>query len=489
MTEHPAAWPPEPPEDDLPPWPPEDEADDAFERALDFRRDVAEELRRLRVRSEARRLADQEAAAGRDYAGLYLRADELDSLPAARPLIDGTLTRGTYAILRGRDHTFKSFIALDWAWCLASGKPWQGLEVDPVRVLYIAGEGAHGISKRQRAWQAAWQTQIPAEMFTLRREALNLFAGGPALEELVERVSTGRYGLVVVDTLRRVSGRAEGNGTDMGVVVDNLDRIKHATLDGSVLVLAHTTKDDGDTRGFSGIEDDADTVWHAKRDADRHPLALDLKNTKMKDGPDGHVHELTLSPVLDSLVVSKHARAFLPAEDNTEADEAILAAMHDAFAQTGASVTALAEVTGMPRSTLYKARGRLLRTGQLVTHRKGGTDYLNLPGVGVESTVESHPGFHTDSTPPVDVAPTPFHTPTEHDSTPVHADSTPGFHTCPHPSPALLEPGGVESTVDETAQAADDHPAPCEVCGEPLSDLRRWNGKDRCVDCERTAAS
>ena len=420
-----------------------DPRDDELERQMAFNRGVHEELRRLRIRDEARRQWELERHPLEDYAKLYLDADELDQLPAAQPLIHGVLNRESYVILRGRDHTFKSFVALDWSWCLATGKRWQARDVEQVRVLYIVGEGAYGIHQRKQAWEAAWRTPIPAGQWVMRRQALDMHHGGPPLDELLERVHTGRFGLVVVDTLRKVSGRADGNGSDMGAVVDNLTRLREATDNGSVVVLAHTDKNDVDTRGYSGIEDDADIVWHAKRPHDAPPLALDLVNTKMKDGPDGERIELTMSPVLDSLVVSKYARHGQVAPSETyDADEALLTAMHETFATTGASTRQLIDVTELPSSTVYKARGRLLKSGQLVTRKKGGTDYLFLVGApvaaapgadsqgagqGVESGVESPWNRTPDSTA--------FHTPVESPSTPTPEHDSTAFHTPPHPIP------------------------------------------------------
>ena len=48
--------------------------------------------------------------------------------------------------------TFKSFVALDMACCVAIGRPWHGRAVKQGRVLYCVGEGAAGFPKRLRAW-------------------------------------------------------------------------------------------------------------------------------------------------------------------------------------------------------------------------------------------------------------------------------------------------------------------------------------------------
>lgn len=305
-----------------------------------------------------------------------LNADELDDLPTPEPLIEGVLNRHSYAILRGRDHTFKSFVALDWALCLATGKAWQGRTVPHrIRVLYIAGEGAYGLAARKRAWESAWQRQIDPAGFTLLPRAVDLFSGRE-LDELLRVIEEGFYTLVIVDTLRRASGKAEGNGSDMGTVVDNLDKIKRATVNGSVLTIAHTDKGDNDSRGFSGIEDDADIVWHAKRE-DGSPR-LELTNTKMKDGPDGLTLNLLASDSHGSLIIEA-ATEQASRMETTANQEAVLHAMRTKFADLGASANTLMEVTGLSKSSFYDARRELLRAGLLVSAGTKARPTLELP--------------------------------------------------------------------------------------------------------------
>ncbi|MEC9051835.1 MAG: AAA family ATPase, partial [Actinomycetota bacterium] len=218
----------------------------------DFARDVRREVRTMRAREAARAQIAAENTARHDYTDHYLSRSQLLDLPAPDPLIDRVLPRHAYGILRGRDHSLKSFTAVDWACCLATGKPWQGHATVQVPVLYIAGEGAHGLAARIEAWEYAWGRLVPDTHLTIRKTALDLPAPGPAFDHLLEHITSRGYGLIVVDTLRRVSGAADGNSSEMGRVIDNLDRIKQATHDGTVLAVAHTDKGDHDTRGYSG---------------------------------------------------------------------------------------------------------------------------------------------------------------------------------------------------------------------------------------------
>jgi hypothetical protein len=301
----------------------------------------------------------------------FLLGDQLDELPAPESLIDGVLTRHAYGIIRGRDASFKSFVTLDWALCLATGTRWQGRATERVKVLYVAGEGAYGLAERKRAWESARGVAVDPEWFVVRTSAVNLYRTGAAFDHLLRHIKDGGYGLVVFDTLRRMSGGAEGNGSDMGVVVDNLDRVKRLTADGTVLAVAHTGKGDNDTRGFSGIEDDADIVWSVKREGDLKEVRLTC--VKMKDGPDGHKIDLRLRAEGESLVVepaNPTLSEMLSGSGVPESDEKIMAVMHELFADIGATVTDLTGATGFSKTTVYRSRKRLIDVGRLRTEKR-----------------------------------------------------------------------------------------------------------------------
>ncbi|WGY03720.1 AAA family ATPase [Nocardioides sp. QY071] len=329
----------------------------------DFEARVEDEYLLLKAREEARRRVEVERSAEVDLDALFLDRDQLDELSVPTYLIPGVIPRHAYGVLRGRDQSFKSFVALDWSLTIASGGFWDMAPVEQARVLYIAGEGAWGLRQRLAAWEERRGARIDPKRFTVRQVALNLHRPGPAFEHLLAHVEERRYDLVVVDTLRRVSGAADGNSSEMGAVVDNLDQIKHATADGSVLVVAHTDKGDSDSRGYSGIEDDADFVWHARREG----LDLDLELTKMKDGPDGRHVYLRAWPVLDSLVLAPATRTAEPDRDSAS-EIALLGLLHQSFPD-GTHGGILRDASGMPKATFYRVlanlvqRGRVLKTG------------------------------------------------------------------------------------------------------------------------------
>lgn len=364
-----SAWTPDRPER---PMPDEDEQLRAADQAAKFATSVTARAHLLRVEEAARAKVAAEKLRESDFSGLYLTRADLRNLPEAEPLIADVLPRHTYCILSGRDHSFKSFTALDWGCCLATGKAWHHHVVEKVRVLYIVGEGAYGISNRTDAWELYHQREIDPDMLTIRRTALNMHTPGPAFADLLARIRADEYGLVIIDTLRRVSGAADGNTSEMGLVVDNFDRIKAATSEGSVLVVAHTDKGDNDTRGYSGIEDDADVVWHAKRD-DRH---VELQNTKMKDGPGGLTLYLNAIPSERSIVLDTGA-AIVDAQRFTEAQNRVLDTLREQFPD-GAFGGTLLKATKLPDSSYYRAAKELRETGLVVNTGSKTRPFLEL---------------------------------------------------------------------------------------------------------------
>ena len=319
------------------------------------------------MEEESKQAREQAGGVGSKFTDEYLTADQLDNLPAPESLIADVLTRHSYGILRGRDKSFKSFVALDWSLRLATGTPWQGKAVERTRVLYVAGEGAHGIGERKRAWETAHDIKADPDWFVVRRSAVNLYRAGDDYAHLLDYVERGEFGLVVFDTLRRMSGGAEGNGSDMGAVVDRMDEVKRHTTNGSVLAVAHTDKGDNDTRGFSGIEDDADIVWSAKRE--NNTSELTLRCEKFKDGPDGHQFDLRTRTEGDSLVVeSADAQGNLFSDDR-QTDQIVMVTMRELFANDGATVKDIMTMTDLSQASVYRSRARLLESGRLRSNK------------------------------------------------------------------------------------------------------------------------
>jgi hypothetical protein len=299
-------------------------------------------------------------------AAYCLTRNQLRDLPNPEPLIDNILDRGTVALFYGKWGSYKSFIALDWAACIATGKPWQGRTATPGRVLYIAAEGAHGLKVRTHAWEVGWATKIPDDQLTVLRRPINLTNPGEiyALEQLIQ---WGGYTLVIIDTLARcMVGGDENSAKDCGLVVDAMHRLREATPNGRGVILGvhHAGKDGKTFRGSSAFEAGADTVYSATQDG----AMVVVNREKRKDGPQQDEHRLGLDPIegTESCVISRHREVARP-----DRAEKLLATFRQHFATSGASKTELRKVSDLSDGSFYRAVNDLLKSCDLINH---GTD-------------------------------------------------------------------------------------------------------------------
>jgi AAA domain len=80
---------------------------------------------------------------------------DLANLPDPEWLVEDWIVANTLCVVYGAWGSYKSFLVLHAALCLATGTPCFDLAVTKCDVLYIAGEGAGGLKQRVAAWEAS----------------------------------------------------------------------------------------------------------------------------------------------------------------------------------------------------------------------------------------------------------------------------------------------------------------------------------------------
>ncbi|OBH43369.1 AAA family ATPase [Mycobacterium mantenii] len=297
--------------------------------------------------------------------GRILSRSQLAGLKAPEPLIGNVLDRGTLAILYGPWGIGKSFVAIDWAACIATGRPWQGRPTEQSKVLYIAAEGVQGFDKRLSAWEKAWRYTVSDDQFDIHPGPVNLMDHAE-VGELVGRIRCTTYGLIVVDTLARCTvGADENTSRDMGIAINSLDRLRRASGGGTVLAVHHPGKNSGTLRGSSAIEGAADTVYSVVKDGDG--FILDRK--KRKDGPVVDRHTLMLTEMNGSCIVEVSRRT-------TQKDG--LEVIRSALGADGATKAQIKDVlmsAGWSRPGAYREIKALIKDGALTV--TGDLHYLN----------------------------------------------------------------------------------------------------------------
>lgn len=294
-----------------------------------------------------------------------LTRSALRNLPDPEPLIDNVLDQGTTALLYGSWGTAKTFISLDWAASVATGRRWQGRDTKQRRVLYVVGEGAFGFKGRIHAWETGWKKSIGDEWLHFLPEPVNL-THPVEVGNLCALVDWGGYSFVILDTLARcMVGAEENSAKDGGIVVDAMTRLLKYTPNqrGVVLGIHHAGKDAKTLRGSSAFESGADTVYFTSRD---ELGVITLEREKRKDGPeiDSHALRLTQIEATESCVVESQTPA-TPAA-NTERANQLSRIYSQMFGATGCTGSQLRDVSNMKKDTFYRALSDLLRSGELI---------------------------------------------------------------------------------------------------------------------------
>jgi len=206
-------------------------------------------------------------------------------------LIEGVIPKGSFTALYGPPGSFKSFIALDIAEAIATGRAWMGREVKHTgAVLYLAGEGFGGIGARIKACKMHHQTEDGAPIYIVRHQ-LNLRSSAEdfnalmlAVVQLVEQTGM-EFSLAIVDTLARAFGGGNENSSeDMGAFITAMGKVQEF-LNCALMVLHHSGKDAAKgLRGHSSLLGAVDTELELLRFDEQMKGVLTI--SKQKDGAD-----------------------------------------------------------------------------------------------------------------------------------------------------------------------------------------------------------
>lgn len=176
-----------------------------------------------------------------------------------RPLIKGLIDWGAMTILYGESNVGKTFVSLDMAYAVASGRRWGGMKTTRTGVVYVAAEGGRGARRRALALQRKYG---PCDGFVFLLAPIDLLRPDADLHPLIQAVAGLGFevGLIVIDTLSRaLAGGDENASTDMGAVVRHLDVLRSKTQ-AHVLVVHHSGKDKAKgARGHSLLRAATDT--------------------------------------------------------------------------------------------------------------------------------------------------------------------------------------------------------------------------------------
>jgi len=214
--------------------------------------------------------------------------DDLDAIESPAMLLGALIPEGGVGFLAGRSGAYKSFLAVAWACCIATGRPWLGREEfvvsRPLKTLYVAAEGAAGAAGRIKAWEAATGVSRKGKLLLYPR-AIHL--NDPAqVGELGEYVAENEIMFLVIDTYHRSApGTDENSSTDFGLVFEAVAALRDERGCASLFIDHTGAGKNGNPRGTSGKRDDSDYVLSASYPGEEATgdAQRELWVTKLKD--------------------------------------------------------------------------------------------------------------------------------------------------------------------------------------------------------------
>lgn len=167
----------------------------------------------------------------------FITASQIKDLPPVAWRVKNLLPAQGVAAIYGPPASGKSFLSLDLAAAIASGRDWFGHKCAAAPVFYVYLEGSGALKNRIAAWEQEREKPFPdAVVFFLG--AFNLLEN---MDSLVAAIPHGA--VVIVDTLAAAApGFDENSGADMGLAIEALGRVAREK-NGLAVVVHHSGKD------------------------------------------------------------------------------------------------------------------------------------------------------------------------------------------------------------------------------------------------------
>lgn len=196
-------------------------------------------------------------------------------------LVDSILPSNSLAVAYGPPAGGKTFMIVDLAMSIATGRRFLGHATKQGPVVYIAAERSATLGKRAAAWLHAHGIVDCTEIAFVQAPVQLLNANEVGELRALLASLPQKPVLIVIDTLSRCMAGGDENGTrDMGAVVQALDHLRAEAGGATVLVVHHTRKSDETERGSSLLRGAADTMVAIKKNED----VVVMESRKSSDG-------------------------------------------------------------------------------------------------------------------------------------------------------------------------------------------------------------
>ena len=308
--------------------------------------------------------------------------------PISNSIIRGMLDFDSLSYCWGDSEAGKSFLMLDRDLHVANGMNWCGRKTKQGLVLYIAGEGKHGLIKRVKAWHDFYN--LPVSNNIAFRTIPTALCNPSAVDELVAEIKliiaalNRRPTIIELDTVNRNFGQGDENSTkDMTAFVGGMDALRIAT--GAAISAVHHCGNGDKTRSRGSIvlHNSVDFEYRVSKEGDsfnEYVTSLEFVKVKDYDKPKPlswkwHLQSLPwMSEDDNGLPVPMNSVVFIPTEYEKKAANSLsrpekiaLEALRDALIKHGTELNGVVSVTeddwrqsafdlGISKSTSYDAK-------------------------------------------------------------------------------------------------------------------------------------
>jgi KaiC/GvpD/RAD55 family RecA-like ATPase len=252
--------------------------------------------------------ANDYVQAGNDLAALLepavsdwlMPADEFCRQPAPiKWMVKGWIQQAALIMVHGPSGGGKTFTVLDWCLRMAQGQQdWFGSRVTPGAIVYLAGEGHHGLRSRIAAWKERHGNGQALNMYLSKSGCdLDTSEGYRKVSEHIRALPI-KPAAIVIDTLHRFNSGDENSSQDAKAMLDACAMLM-AEFNCTIILVHHTGVSEETqhrARGSSawrGALDIEISIVPAKGDA-----PMEIIQRKSKDAELAHTLYATLEKVI-----------------------------------------------------------------------------------------------------------------------------------------------------------------------------------------------
>lgn len=214
--------------------------------------------------------------------------------------LHGVIPQGEQTLIYGEPEAGKTFMALDWAMSIATGRTAWGRRTTQGRVWFMAGEGNARITSRMHAWMDYHQITPDPDMLRLANHVPD-FMNNAVMESMALKVARDQIDFVVVDTLGRamsIGGGDVSETKDAAQALRSMSVISKYRPTTTVMAIHHPTKSGG-MAGAYNLLAGLDVALFAEADDGLGSLRF----AKNKDGEKKKICEYEWKPVGSSAVL------------------------------------------------------------------------------------------------------------------------------------------------------------------------------------------